>query len=501
MLTGKYPNQGGVRLLDNRKDVPQRLTEAILRCLQPDRAERFQDVADLKEAFLARITPAPRGPHLPVVPLATHLGPLWEFPLRSPTWRTWSTPVSESPAGCYLWDRLTLHRLDPASGETIWSWAPAQGTLQAGIHDGPHSAAVQGGGDRLFIRHGNFLSCLRPPDDTPRWQHQHWSDITGNFVLANDLIVLDSYRPQSLGLLGPVALNADTGVLAWHLEEPYYHVASMAVTDARLVLVECRGIGGLGGSRVRLVDLTRGETLAMHDLLRPGESDIKGSGEYVSGVARGWPRPVNSETGVYRPRRPLIMADGSIVVWSNNSISPHLEAFCFDSQLRLRWTELIGVGDTRSDRGSSGSNFLVGTGEDLLAFRADHGDERRAQQGWVTRVDLQTGKLGQTSSLPDNGIPLNAVGAPDGSVAFMVASPREEDKRSASRWRLMALRPDSGEMSYLGPEGESPGDLMPLAPVATPSHLYLQVPLARTRKWARPIGGPAPASISAFQWL
>ena len=114
---------------------------------------------------------------------------------------------------------------------------------------------------------------------------------------------------------------------------------------------------------------------------------------------------------------------------------------------------------------------------------------------------MQTGEPDQTINLPDNGIPINAVVAPEGSAAFVVVSKGAGDKKSPRRWRLMALCFDTGEMSYLGPEGESWGDLMPLAPVATDSRLYLQVPLTRSRRWARPAAGTGPASIAAFQRL
>ena len=45
MLTGKYLNQGGIHLLENREDVAGRLAETIQRCLPEDRSERFQSVA------------------------------------------------------------------------------------------------------------------------------------------------------------------------------------------------------------------------------------------------------------------------------------------------------------------------------------------------------------------------------------------------------------------------------------------------------------------------
>ena len=259
MLTGRYPNQGGDTLLVHRKDLPRRLTEAIQQSLQHDPAQRFQSAAAMKDALQAGGAPAAPRPDSRSTPMSK----LWEFQLGSPNWRTWSTPLSSSAGGCYLWDRAELHRVDPTTGETIWSWTPAPGGPQTGIRDGPQSPGVQAGGQYLYVRNGSLLSCLRSSDAARRWEHQNWSDVTGDFLLANGLIILDSHRTQDGGLLGVAALNAQTGELAWHLEEPYYHVNSMVAAGTRLVLVEHLGLGGLGGSRLRLVELSRGETLAV----------------------------------------------------------------------------------------------------------------------------------------------------------------------------------------------------------------------------------------------
>ncbi len=340
MLTGKYPNQGGVDLLVNRKDLPRKLTEAIQQSLQHDPRQRFQSVADFQNALQTRGAPAVPKPDAP----SSRLPRLWEFQLGSPNWRTWSTPVSSSAEGCYIWDRAEMHRVDPASGENIWSWTPVQGGPQAGIRqsgirDGPQSPGVQVGGQYLYVRHGSLLSCLRSSDGSSRWEHQHWSDATGDFLLANGLIVLDSRRAPDSGLLGVAALNAQTGELAWHLEKAYYHVASMATTGTTLVLVEHLGLGGRGGSRLRLLELTSGETLAIYDLIRPDQSERGSSRQYVSAASAVPGRLINPEAGRSGLRRPLIMADGSIVAWSSRENSPNLEAYCFDSQLALRWTK------------------------------------------------------------------------------------------------------------------------------------------------------------------
>ena len=496
MLTGRYPNQGGDTLLVHRKDLPRRLTEAIQQSMQHDPAQRFQSAAAMKDALQAGGAPAAPRPDSRSTPMSK----LWEFQLGSPNWRTWSTPLSSSAGGCYLWDRAELHRVDPTTGETIWSWTPAPGGPQTGIRDGPQSPGIQAGGQYLYVRNGSLLSCLRSSDAARRWEHQHWSDVTGDFLLANGLIILDSHRTQDGGLLGVAALNAQTGELAWHLEEPYYHVNSMVAAGTRLVLVEHLGLGGLGGSRLRLVELSRGETLAIYDLFRPGESERGSSGEYVSGVSAGRGLLTNPEAGRTGLRRPLIMADGSIVAWSSRDISPSVEAYCFDSQLALRWTRMVEVGNARPDPGTSRNNFLVDAGNELFCFLSEYLGDARAQQGWVTRVDLETGELGQPVSLPNNSIPLSGVARPDGSILFLAASQPGGDKKSAPGWRLMSLTPSSGEILSLDPEGMSHGELMPLAPVATASALYLQVPAGPSRRRAKQAGGPpVRASIVAFQ--
>ena len=498
MLTGKYPNQGGATLLADRKDVTRGLTEAIQQSLQYEPAQRFQSVADFQDALQARGTPAVPRPES----RSSGMSKLWEFQLGSPNWRTWSTPVASSAEGCYVWDRADVHRVDPTTGEIIWSWTPAPGGPQAGIRDGPQSPGVQTGGQFLYVRHGSLLSCLRSSDGARRWEYQHWSDGTGDFLLANGLIVLDSHRAQDSGLLGVAALNAQTGELAWHLEEPYYHVVSMAAVGTTLVLVEHLGLGGLGGSRLRLVELSCGETLAIYDLFRSGKSESGSSGGYLSGVFSGPGRLINAEAGRTGHLRPLIMADGSIVAWSRRDDSPRLEAFCFDSQLAPLWAGIVEVGNARSDPGSSGNSFLVDAGNELFCFQTDYFGDARAEQGWVTRVNLETGELGQPMNLTNNSIPLNGVAGPDGSILFLAASQRGGDKKSGPGWRLMSLMPSSGEMLSLEPEGMSHGGLMPLAPVATASALYLQVPVGPTRRKAPPAGGPpVRASIAAFQWL
>ena len=119
----------------------------------------------------------------------------------------------------------------------------------------------------------------------------------------------------------------------------YYHVASMATTGTTLVLVEHLGLGGRGGSRLRLLELTSGETLAIYDLFRPDQSERGSSRQYVSAASAVPGRLINPEAGRSGLRRPLIMADGSIVAWSSRENSPNLEAYCFDSQLALRWTK------------------------------------------------------------------------------------------------------------------------------------------------------------------
>lgn len=502
MLTGKYPNRGGCNLLIERKDLPRRLTRAIQQALQPEPARRFQSVADFRNALQVPDTRPLPTRELP----PPRQSRLWEFQLRAPNWRTRSTPVSQGAEGCFIWDRQQLHRVEPVTGEIVWSWNPVQedtrADIRADIRDGPQSPAVQAGDGLLYVRHGSFLSCLRSSYGDRRWEHQCWSDIAGDFLLANGLIILDSHCAQANGLLGTAALNAQTGELVWHLEEPYYYVTSMAASGATLVLVECLGLGGTAGARVRLVELSRGVTLAVHDLFRPGESKSGFSGEYIFGSAEGGTGPVNLKTGITRPRQPLILADGSIVIWSSSGASSGLVAYCFDSQLALRWARIIEGGNDPSGGGASGNNFLVDAGDELFAFWSDDGDDERPQRGWITKIDLETGGAGQTVSIVDNCLPLSGVAGPAGSILFLTTNRKGGDKKSATRWRLMSLKPGTGEILSLEPEGMSYGKLMPLAPIATTSALYLQVPMGTTGRKAQPAGGPpVRASIAAFRRL
>ena len=196
------------------------------------------------------------------------------------------------------------------------------------------------------------------------------------------------------------------------------------------MLVEHLGLGGLGGSRLRLVELSCGETLAIYDLFRSGEAESGSSGGYVSGVFSGPGRLINAEAGRTRHLRPLIMADGSIVVWSRRDNSPRLEVLCFDSQLAPLWARIVEVGAARSDPGSFGNSFLVDAWNELFCFQKDYFGDARTQQGWVTKVDLETGELGQPMSLPNNSIPLSGVAAPDGSILFLAAGQRGGDKKA-----------------------------------------------------------------------
>ena len=160
---------------------------------------------------------------------------------------------------------------------------------------------------------------------------------------------------------------------------------------------------------------------------------------------------------------------------------------------------MVEVNNTRLDPGYSRSNFLVDAENELFCFLGEYFGDGRAQQGWITRVDLATGELGQTMSLPNNSIPLSGVAGADGSILFLTTSQPGGDKKSASGWKLMSLIPDSGGISSLEPEGTSHGGLMPLAPIA--SALYLQIPAGPNRRRGKQAGGPpVRASIVAFQW-
>ena len=326
-LTGKFPFEGGVQLMDEDTDVPQELRETIRRCLEVVREQRFQDVADLKNALLPRRSFAIPSPSAPGVLITPRLRELWEFPIDTPNWRIWTTPVLDISGGCYLWGRQKLTRLDPDTGDVLWSWSPGERDRQSGIRSSPHSFAVHTDGQLIYVRQESLLSCLHASNGALQWEHALSSNVGGAFLLAGDLVILDSYRPQGRGLLGPAALDAKTGEMVWNKEEPYFHVSSISSPDTTLMLLEGRGMGEIGGSRVRLLEASSGEVLAVQNLF---------------------------ETERIRPPRPLMMEDGAFVVWANNGRSDQLETVCFDAQLRIRWAELIELGKADPNSGASG---------------------------------------------------------------------------------------------------------------------------------------------------
>ena len=69
----------------------------------------------------------------------------------------------------------------------------------------------------------------------------------------------------------------------------------------------------------------------------------------------------------------------------------------------------------------------MAAGKELFCFLTDCFHRARAQQGWITKVDLETGEPGQPMSLPNNSIPLSGVTGPDGSFLFLAASQQGGD--------------------------------------------------------------------------
>ncbi len=493
MLTSKYPRDGGAELLRRRADVPQPLKAVILKCLQRERAERFQGVADLKAAWRS---PAPGNLQ------AGLLRPLWNRPLPSANWRIGTTPVAESRDGCYVWGRHSVHSIAPATGSIKWSWPWASSGPEAEISNGPENPAVQTLGQLVFVRHGRFLSCLRAPDGSEQWRRPHWSDVAGTFLTARGLIVVDSHGDRDDAPRGPAALLAETGAVVWGMEQSECHVASMAAVNEVLVLVEHCGIGGSRGVRVRFVAIASGEALGVHQVLPPGGQDSEKLDEYASQFGRGTPRAFNPGAQHWRSHRPIFMPDGAFVVWLNDLRSPYLHALCFEPSLALRWDRLwegpLAGGGDAADVKAPAITHLAGAAGRLLAFGAGHGAD--PSRGWVASIDLANGAPSGEHQLPSGAIPSSAAMTPDGTVAFVVASQPPAAGKGAGRWNLLALSGLTGKEVSREREGDSPGGLVPLAPIVTDSRIYLQVPSASTRAGGRANLAKLPGMVEAFQW-
>ena len=179
-LTSKFPFEGGVQLMDEDTDVPQELRETIRRCLEVVREQRFQDVADLKNALLPRRSFAIPSPSAPGVLITPRLRELWEFPIDTPNWRIWTTPVLDISGGCYLWGRQKLTRLDPDTGDVLWSWSPGERDRQSGIRSSPHSFAVHTDGQLIYVRQESLLSCLHASNGALQWEHALSSNVGGS---------------------------------------------------------------------------------------------------------------------------------------------------------------------------------------------------------------------------------------------------------------------------------------------------------------------------------
>ena len=192
------------------------------------------------------------------------------------------------------------------------------------------------------------------------------------------------------------------------------------------------------------------------------------------------------------------MTDGSIVIWSNQGASLYSEAFCFNSQLALKWNVPIQTGNLRPNRIPSGNNFLIGAGGDLYSFWSDYSGDMQVQQGWVTKIDPPSGEPGQPSGLPENYVATSAVVTPDASEIFVVASQPNSEKKLQNQWRLMTMNPDTEKMEYRAGSEISSNNLVPLAPVATSSRLYLQVPSPNNVRRPKSADSPT-AAILAFQ--
>ena len=473
MLTGVYPRQADpdARTQLERKRVPVRLAQALLQCLETDRTKRFQDATALKTALLLS-PPAPGPPQLSG-PRAPRLTERWQLRFESPGWRISATPIAEDEGGCYFWDNQTVYCLSADTGMTKWTWRAA-----SQIRDSFQSPAVQAGGQRLYVRHGDLLSCL-DAHGVEQWQHKHWSDNTGAFLAVRDLVIVDSYRDGTGELHGPAALDARTGKGIWALQESVYHVDHLVASDEVLALIESVGVSGSGGVRVRAVDLSDGTVTGDYDLL----------------THQGEITPTPGAKAVILPQAPMMAPDGSIVVWTQDLARSQSYVWCSDRWLSPRWAKALDFGAGLRE----GQPSLVISGDHLLAFLATHDGAGNPDEGWFSGIDLQSGESLWHRKCPDGGCFTNPVADPSAPVVFAFVHYRARSRKGKRRWRLTAIDPRSGVELWRGPERGSPSSSPYLTPVVTPTHVYLQVAAAPLKDLGGLAGGVGRGSIEAFQ--
>ncbi|MBI4233063.1 MAG: PQQ-binding-like beta-propeller repeat protein [Chloroflexi bacterium] len=463
MLTGKYPHEGEPRVLLAQKAVPNSLSQAILRCLEHERANRFPDAAALKVALSSSPPPTPS---------ARWAVSAWQRQVETPYWPTLTTPLVEGN-GCYLWDSQTVYRLNPETGTTIWAWR-ASGLIREGFQ----GAAVQLSGEGLYVRHGTLLSCL-DPRGIERWRARVRSATAGAFVAAGDAVIVDSYAHSGGAPLGLSALAASTGGLIWDLPLDEYHVLHLAAAQSALVLVESMGLAASGGMRVRTLDVSSGEVrgvFALAEHLRELEAHLG-------------PAPL------LRALQPVVMQEGAIVVGITPLSYPRPYLACLDAGLKVRWTHYLDL----APASSNGEVSLAGSQDHLVASVVTRDAEGRTTAGWLAGLDLQSGeRVWQREGTPGAVLSRLTSGGQEPLVFGIVQEPGRSG-RGRGHWRLATLDPATGQELWRGQERDAPGGSLPLGPVVTPTRVYVQVPTRPPAPRRRGAVETGPGAIETFQ--
>ena len=449
MLTGKYPREGAPRALLEQKGVRAGLAQAVLRCLEEDRAKRFPDAPALKAALLGKETAAPKKD----VPLTrVTLSPAWQLQLPSATWRAGATPLVEGEA-CFAWDDRTVYRLTPERGAHMNAW-----TASYPMRDSFRSPAVQLNGHRLYVRHGSLLSCL-DGHGSEQWRAQLAGDLSGAFLPLGDKIIVDSLLEQGGAIAGIAALDAGTGAPAWTAAESEFQVEHLACEGDAVWVVESMGIAGASGVRVRKLDLASGREVGRLQLVGSEAATPLGAVPLV----RPWPALPGPEQ--------------SLVVGLRDLLLPRIYLMCVGSDLKLRWTRLLDA----ALPGRHGVVSLAAVQGRLLVCIAGHSKGGDTQVSWACCVDLANGERLWQRQCPEDMLLTDPAAAPDAPLAYAIAHRAKQTAMGEREWRLVALDPKSGDIEWQGPVRKSPRGRGPLSPVVTAERVYVQFPLERLK--------------------
>lgn len=315
MLTGKYPRQGEPPELLAQRRTPQGLSTAVLRCLRSDSAERFQSAAALREALPG--VPS-RPPVAPRPPPKKDPAPLWQARVEQAYWTSEAAPVAVGDVLVH-WERQSVRRLSAERGDVSWSWRPL-GLLA----DGYRCPPVQVRGERIYVRHGEYLSRL-DARGMELDRRRLGEGASGVFLVAEGAIVTGSVAAGRRADRGLAALD-ESGNTLWSLPAEGRRVDRLAECDGGFLAVESAGIASAGGLMVRRIGLPGGEELAAMHL------------SASEGPAR------KGQAALVRVCRPLVAQGGAVVLGLQDLSTPRLHLVCADANLNVLWRRVLDGG-------------------------------------------------------------------------------------------------------------------------------------------------------------